>query len=84
MSEPTIIATIEKSNKESVVVTLSTYRQSNRIDVRTFGNYDGEGLRPTKKGVSLDIAHLPELLDAVTRATDEACRLGLLKDGGDL
>ena len=80
MSGPFVIAKFQKNSKEAVYVAVSEYRQASYIDLRTYADYDGGGLRPTRKGVSLRIGLLPELRAALDRADVEARRFGLLKD----
>lgn len=79
MADP--IAIIEKNTQEDVRVTLDEYSGHQLIDVRTFvdfksGNTEGRG--PTKKGVSLNVAKLPDLIAALETARGEAERRGLL------
>jgi hypothetical protein len=45
-----------------------------------FANSDGER-RPTKRGVAVALHRLPQLIEALQAALDEARRLGLV-DGG--
>lgn len=78
------VAVIDKNSREDVRVTLDEYSGHQLIDVRTFadfkaGNVEGRG--PTKKGVSLNVAKLPALIDALEAARDEAQRRGLLPGG---
>lgn len=75
------IAIIEKNSLEEVRVTLDEYSGHQLIDVRVYadfktGNVETRG--PTKKGVSLNIAKLPELLDGLSLAMEVAQRRGLL------
>lgn len=78
------IAVIEKNSQEDERVSLDEYSGHQLIDVRTYadfktGNVETRG--PTKKGVSLNVAKLPDLIDALTAARDEAQRRGLLPGG---
>lgn len=75
------IAVIEKNTLEDVRVSLDEYSGHQLIDVRTYvdfksGNVEGRG--PTKKGVSLNIAKLPDLIAALEDARSEAERRGLI------
>ena len=73
------IASVPKNSREEVRIALSEYRGTPLIDVRTFSDYSGEGeLKPTAKGVSLRIARLPELIEALEKARAEAERRGLI------
>lgn len=75
------VAIIEKNSLEEVRVTLDQYSGHHLIDVRVYadfrsGNVETRG--PTKKGVSLNIAKLPDLIAARVTAKAEAERRGLL------
>ena len=76
-----IIATIEKNSREDVRIALDEFHGAQLIDVRTFADFTSGGpddRKPTKKGVSLNVAKLPALIAALERARDEAERRGLL------
>jgi hypothetical protein len=80
MTSPTIISIIPKNSRESVRVALDEYRGINLVDIRVMVELNPEtGLPvPTKKGVSLKIERLPDLLAALHDAEDEARKRGLL------
>ncbi len=80
-SDANIIATIGKNSLEEVRVTFNEYRGSHLLDVRIFSAFAGDEKRATKKGVSLKIEKLPELIVALQAAEAEAARLGLLEGG---
>lgn len=82
MSDGTLIATIGKNASQEVRVTLSEFKGSHNLDVRVFAAYGGDDERkPTKKGVSLKLDKLDELMVALGQARMAAERLGLLKGG---
>lgn len=73
------IAMIEKNSLEDVRVTLDEYSGHRLIDVRNYadfktGNVEARG--PTKKGISLKVDKLPELIAALESAREEAQRRG--------
>lgn len=75
------VATIQKNSMEDVRVTLDEFSGHQLIDVRIYadfktGNVETRG--PTKKGVSLNISRLPDLIAALVTAKAEAERRGLL------
>ena len=74
------IAVIAKSAIEEVHVDLSEYRGHDLVSVRIWANYDGadEPKRPTKKGVSLKVEKLPQLIAALREAESRARSAGLL------
>ncbi len=78
----TDIATIEKSKIEELRVALKEYKGHRYVDIRTFAEPyadEGQGRVATKKGVTLSLAKLPELIEALQKAEVEARALGLLK-----
>jgi len=80
-SPSTIIATIPKNAAEKVVIALEEFRGHHLVDLRVYAAYDSTGeARATKKGVSLQVAHLPSLIEALQDAAAEARRRGLLPD----
>lgn len=66
MSEIILMA-FERSD---VRVSRSTFKGVDRIDVRTFVDIDGER-RPTKKGVSIPLDRVPDLIDALRAMSAE-------------
>lgn len=83
LTEPIEVAKFWRNRRgEAVIVQLSEYEGRALIDLRVnFTTPDGT-LRPTKKGLSLVVARLPDLLRAVEKAHGKAVELGLLKGGG--
>ena len=77
MSEPQIIAILEKNAlaSRSTISTASTWSISASSPIFT-GTHAEK--RPTKKGISLKVAKLPELIEALEKAKAEAERRGLL------
>lgn len=76
------IATIEKNSTEQIHVSLSEYRGSDLVGIRVFFNASvtGQDWRPTKKGLTVKIAKLPAILDALKQAESEAKNAGLLPE----
>jgi hypothetical protein len=72
------IAEFPKNRTETVVVALTEFNGLDLIDVRIHGAYDGGEHRATRKGVSLRVGLLDDLIAALSRARDEAERRGLI------
>lgn len=69
MAEPIIIAEIEKNSREVVRISIDEFKGHRLIDIRVFAAWgDDDILKPTKKGVSLKIERLPDLIDALSQA----------------
>jgi hypothetical protein len=74
----THIATIPKNSREELRVSLDEYQGHRLINMRIWFDA-GEEMRPGKKGLSLKLDALPELLAALQNAEKEALRLGLME-----
>lgn len=83
MSEPNIVARIEKNKLEEVVVALDEFRGTSLLDIRVWADFDGEGeRRPTKKGIAVKVEKLPEIIAVLEKAREAAERHGLLRHEG--
>jgi hypothetical protein len=76
---PVIVADIRKNDSERLRITIDEFHGVPIIDVRQwyFSRDDSEP-RPTKKGLSVAIRHLPALAKAMTDALDRAREMGLI------
>jgi hypothetical protein len=68
---------------EAIMIWLLTWKNRNVIDARVWHSAEGQ-LRPTTKGLTVGLKHLPKLVSALAAACSRARELGLLDDdGGD-
>jgi hypothetical protein len=83
MSGPTVVAELVKNKRERVRVALDQWQGHDLVDIRVTAPLGDASdiFAPTKKGVSLAVARLPELIAALTAAEAEARARGLI--GGD-
>jgi hypothetical protein len=65
---------------KAVVVTLSTYEQTNIVNVREHHVGTDGIMRPTTKGIAMSVLRLAELADSLTKALAKARELQLLND----
>jgi hypothetical protein len=81
LAEPVIVSEFWANRSgESVRVQLREYEGQPLLDVRKyFTDSDGK-LQPTKKGISIAIARLPDLASAINRAVDKARELKLIHE----
>jgi len=78
------IATFPKSSIEEVRITLGTYRGYDLVSARIWTDADDGGdRRPTRKGLTLRVERLPELVAALRQAEEEARRVGLLEEDSE-
>lgn len=70
---------IPKNKLEQVHIALSNYEGKNLIDIRSYSDFDGEGHKPTKKGVSLPIDKIDDVIKGLTEARAEAVQKGWIK-----
>ena len=80
LDEPVVAAQFHATRRGDVVrLTLSTFEKINTIDVRKFFTSNDSGLPcPTKKGLTLNLLRLPDLIEALQTAQMWAAELGLL------
>jgi hypothetical protein len=81
MIKPIVIATLLKNTREQVRVSLDRYQGHEVIDLRVVVELNREtgAMMPTKKGISLRIEQLPDLITGLRKALLEAQRRGMLK-----
>lgn len=76
-AEPVIVAELVKNSREVLKVTLTRYHGHALADVRTYAPVPGiEPLCPTKKGVTIRVEMLDEMIAALGKAKAEALALG--------
>jgi Transcriptional Coactivator p15 (PC4) len=85
LSEPIVVTEFWKNRRgESVRISLSTYKERNLIDVRTWATDPVEGrLKPTTKGIATEVRYLPKLVSALAKAESKARELGLITSDDD-
>lgn len=77
MTEPVVVAAIEKNSRETVKVSVSAHMGQFLADIRVFSPVRGmDVLAPTHKGVSVRADMISDLRDALGRAEAEARRQG--------
>ena len=77
----TDITAIEKNRTEELRVALKEYKGHDYVDVRTYVEPyadEGQGRIPTKRGITLRVRKLPELIVALKEAEQQARTAGLL------
>ena len=76
-----LIATIPKNQAEEIRVGLDEYKGHDLVSLRVWTDpYAGDERVPTRKGVSMSVALLPELIAALQEAEAAAQAAGLLGD----
>jgi len=68
--------------KDAIITTLSTFKETNLVDIRKYVMSREGRLVPTPKGISVKVTRLPDLLKAVTKAVEKAKALGLIDGEG--
>jgi hypothetical protein len=71
-----LIATIKKNATEEIPISLTRYRGYELLDVRIYFEDDQGIWRPTKRGLTVRLEMLPDLLKALGRVRGELCRRG--------
>jgi hypothetical protein len=76
---PVRVATIQKNADEELRVSIDEFRGHVLVDVRVFAAFTAARVpMATKKGLSLRIEQLPDLVEALKDAEATARKLGLL------
>jgi hypothetical protein len=79
LTEPVIVHQSWANRRhDALVVSLSTFKDINIIDVRKHSMSRDGRLLPTTKGIALKVTRLPDLLKAITKAVERARELGLI------
>jgi hypothetical protein len=74
------VAVIHKNASTQIRVVISAWRGQHRLEIREFSPGPVNGTWwPNSKGVTLDIAKLPQLLQGLRKAEAEAVSRGLIK-----
>jgi hypothetical protein len=64
----TMIGTIEKNAKDTIVVQIRPFKEKYYLDIRNhYRDLEGE-LKPTQKGISLEVGRFAELKDLIDKA----------------
>lgn len=75
-----VIAEIPKNKTETVRIALTEYNGHDLIALRVFVQTAADDEpRPTKKGVTLRVTLLPEIIEALGEAHEAAIEAGLLE-----
>jgi hypothetical protein len=73
-----IISRFGKNRSEDVVIALDKWQGRDLVDLRVHCHADSNVIRPTRKGLSLQLHYLDDLIDGLQQARDEAERRGLI------
>lgn len=79
LEEDIIIGAIQKNQREDVRVTLSNFKGHDLVGARIWFKDKGGEMRPTSKGISLNVRILPELIGLLQDAEKKAVELGLIE-----
>ncbi len=83
MTAPIIVAELRKNARERIRVALDNWQGHDLLDIRVTAqlNEATDVWCPTKKGLSVNVALIPALREALAAAEDQARERGLI--GGD-
>ena len=73
-----IIAEWRRNDRETVRVSLGQFKDQPIVDVRVWWRNDAGELRPSRRGLTLSVRHLPTLARALADAEQNARELGWL------
>ena len=69
--ERDLVHSFDRSATEQVQVSLSKYKGKTYADIRIYYKADGGEYRPTKKGITVSPAQLPELGEAIRKLMEK-------------
>jgi hypothetical protein len=72
------IAQIEKNSTEVIRVEIFEYKGFDLVGMRVYVSREGEDPAPTRKGITCNVALIPELKKALAEAEQAAIEAGLL------
>lgn len=75
-----LVRDIRKNTREIARIQLRTYEGVRLVDIRAHALRENDDPLPTKKGISLNVNSLRELIDALTEAERIARTMGWLSD----
>lgn len=75
--QESVVAEIEKNRRETVRVSLSQYRGRAVFSVRTWYLDEQGAMRPSPKGITLQVSHLAAVVEGLSKALDQARGTGL-------
>ena len=73
------ITTIEKNSNEEIRIEISEYNNHDLFSMRIWAKIDDKQV-PTRKGITVNVKLLPELIKALTEAEQIAKHGGLLNE----
>lgn len=81
MNAPIVISSFAKNGRETVRVALETFKGHDLVDIRVCVPLADHAATPipTKAGLAVNVALLPELIAALEAARAKAQELGVLK-----
>jgi hypothetical protein len=78
MSDNTVMAEWPLNKREHLRVSIENYNGFDLINVRKWFKAEDDTLRPGKQGIAIQVKHLPQLADAMTKALTVARDRGLV------
>jgi Transcriptional Coactivator p15 (PC4) len=84
LAEPVVVAKFWANRKgDAVFIQIKEFEGHVLIDLRKHFKDDDGRLLPTKKGIALAIARLPDLAKAINQAVNKSIELGLISKSAE-
>jgi hypothetical protein len=80
---PITVASWAKNSRENIIVRLDSFKGNGTICARLWYRFDDGEFRPSPKGITVAVHHLPALARAMQTALETAKRAGLIAEGAD-
>jgi hypothetical protein len=79
---PLVVTEWPKNSRETVRISLAQYKGKNILDCRVWYDANDGELKPSPKGLAVEIRHLQAMVSGITQALRQANAMGLLEGGG--
>lgn len=73
-----LVAIIPKNTLEKIRIELEQYKKQNLVSIRVYYNSGDADWRPTKKGVSIQVKKLDDVIAGLQKAREKAQKDGWL------
>ena len=78
MTDSIITAEWPLNKREHLRVPIENYNSYDLINIRKWFKAEDDAMRPGKQGIAVQVKHLPQLADAISKALATAIERGLI------
>jgi hypothetical protein len=78
MTDSIVTAEWPLNKREHLRVSIENYNSYDLINIRKWFKAEDDAMRPGKQGIAIQVEHLPQLADAITKALATAVKGSLI------